>query len=482
MFQSHSPAPQPHLTGPFLSNPSTSAPSNLAPPPARPSLLKKLVRRTTYAATQAEYALASQLGYEGFLNYQLNPSQINNAAAEAKLLQYWSYLKTSAQLWAGSDVVVIMEMQDMAIVRAAMSDRQLYERIVEFWSDHFNIYSGKSLVWNLMPVDREKVIRQNALTTFPQLLKASTMSPAMLHYLDNQLSTAANPNQNFARELMELHTLGVDNGYTQQDVKEVARCLTGWGYYNFGSFSNSGTFYFNPAQHDNGTKTVLGHTIAPGGGLQDGLTVIDILSNHPYTAAFIAKKLCKFLLGENVRTEIIEFVKDTYLSTGGDIPSMVRAALRRQHLEESELKWKRPFHLFSGILRSLNAQLNGNSGQHRLPRYAAAGHLPFDYITPNGAPDTIAAWSALMLPRWNFAGELLQGVIWDTVVNTNTFFAGAASAADCVAIINNKIFLGDLDPFDQQKLTDFLAVSPSNSTRRAETLALALSAPQMQWY
>lgn len=474
--------PFPFVQGPLTGSPAVTQTAQLAPQAARPHLLKKLVRRITFAATPAEYALAQQLGYEGFLEYQLNPGNMNDAAMDAKLASYWYYGKTSGQLWAGSDVTTISELQDATVARAVLSHRQLFEQMVGFWTDHFNIFAGKPQVWNLLPPDRENVIRKYALATFPELLQASVKSPAMLHYLDNQLSVGGNPNQNFARELMELHALGVDNGYTQTDVKEAARCFTGWGYHNFGSNPTSGTFLFNPAIHDQGAKTVLGTQIPAGGGVNDGLAVIQILASHPNTAGFIAKKLCRWLLGENVRDVIIDLVKNVYLSTGGDIKAMIRAALRRNHLNEAELKLKRPFHLFSGFLRTTNAQLSGNYGSHRLLRYAAAGHLPHNFITPNGPPDTTAAWAGSMLPRWNFGGELLQGIIWDTTVNTGAFFAGAGTAAQCVEIINDRLFLGDLGPVEIQKLTDFLAVNPGNSTRRAETLALAFSSPRNQYF
>ncbi|MFN0205904.1 MAG: DUF1800 domain-containing protein [Planctomycetota bacterium] len=452
------------------------------PDPASPELLKKLVRRITYAATPAEYALAEQLGYEGFIEYQLKPETIPDAAADAKIAQYAGISMTSQQLWAWSDVVAIIELQDSAIARATLSNKQLYERMVEFWNDHFNIYSGKSMVWNLLLPDRREVIRKNALTTFPELLKASTKSPAMLHYLDNQLSTAVFPNQNFARELMELHSLGIDNGYTQQDVVEVARCLTGWGYYNFGSQPQSGTFFFDATKHDNGAKTVLGHTIPAGGGVQDGLAVIDILAYHPNTAGFIAKKLSRWLLGENVSRDIINSVRDEYLATGGDIKSMIRVALRRKNVAASELKFKRPFHAFCGALRSMNAQLDGTYGSHRRARFAAAGHQPFDYLTPNGAPDTFVYWGGSHVPRWNFHGELLQGIIWDTSVNTSSIFTGATTAEQCVNKIDERFFLGTLSDFEKRKLIEFLAVNPGNTTRRNETIVLALSSPSYQWF
>ncbi|MDQ3814216.1 MAG: DUF1800 domain-containing protein, partial [Armatimonadota bacterium] len=226
-----------------------------------------------------------------------------------------------ANLPRGSSAQAVGELNVAKLVRAAESKRQLQEVLVDFWSNHFNVDVRKGPVRSLKIVDDREVIRPHVLGSFRELLGASAKSPAMLFYLDNVRSTAemqmpqrgrrgrfgrrnvanqnvANPNnaapkkrgglnENYARELMELHTLGVDGGYTQQDVQEVARCLTGWGMER-----ETGAFRFYPFLHDNGEKTVLGQKIPAGGGIRDGEMVLDILASHPSTARFIAQKLC----------------------------------------------------------------------------------------------------------------------------------------------------------------------------------------------
>ena len=223
---------------------------------------------------------------------------------------------------------IIGELQASRILRAVYSERQLQEVMVDFWTNHFNVFAGKGADRWLLPSYDRDTIRPNAMSKFSTLLQATAQSPAMLFYLDNFQSVSPNANanrggegplrrllaqqqpqqqqrrginENYARELMELHTLGVDGGYTQKDVQEVARCFTGWTIFQprggaaavnamrgEGARRNAGTFFFNQRVHDDGEKMVLGHKIPAGGGIKDGLMVLDILAHHPSTAKFIA--------------------------------------------------------------------------------------------------------------------------------------------------------------------------------------------------
>jgi uncharacterized protein (DUF1800 family) len=215
---------------------------------------------------------------------------------------------------------LVAELQASRILRAVYSERQLQEVMVDFWTNHFNVFAGKGADrWLLISYDRD-TIRPRAMGKFRDLLQATAESPAMLFYLDNFQSVSPNArrgmgqrqlerrrgiNENYARELMELHTLGVDGGYTQRDVQEVARCFTGWTIRNpRGRRLNDrreevGKFYFNPRLHDDGEKTVLGQKIPAGGGIRDGLMVLDILARHPSTAKFIATKLARRFIIDN---------------------------------------------------------------------------------------------------------------------------------------------------------------------------------------
>jgi len=467
----------------LLQGPMAGAPAAPQSPVDRGELLlRKLLARITFGPRPAELVQAQQLGYHGFLEMQLAPASIDDSALDAQLAaSYPEVFLTSAQLWAYSGEAVIPMLQDATILRALKSKRQLYERVVQFWNDHFNIYAGKPSVWNLLLPFHQGIIRQHALGKFSDLLGAVAQGPAMLHYLDNQLSIAGAPNQNYARELMELHTLGVDNGYTQADVIAAARCLTGWGYKSFGSVAGAGTYQFSGALHDNGAKNVLGVSIPAGGGIQDGLTVVAALANHPNTAHFLAGKLCRWFLGEEVPESLVASVASVYLATGTDLKQVVRAILQPQNVLAAKPKLRRPFHSFVASMRAIPTTLNGPGGHHRRARFASAGDLPFDFVTPNGPPDTFQQWSDLMLPRWNFNTELTDGVIWDTVVDLNSFFAGKTTAQQVMDHIDSELFLGAMPSAQKQALASFLNVNPSNSTRRKETLALALSSPAFQW-
>jgi uncharacterized protein (DUF1800 family) len=207
--------------------------------------------------------------------------------------------------------MVVNDLQRAMVLRAVYSERQLNEVVVNFWENHFNIFINKDADrWLMTEFDRD-VIRPNALGNFRDLLGATAKSPAMLYYLDNWQSSVVRKypatkdkpagqtggiNENYARELMELHTMGVGGGYTQKDVQEVARCFTGWTIRKPGQ---EGTFMFNPSWHDNGEKTVLGQKIPAGGGIADAEKVLDILAKHPSTARFIATKLTRRFFGDN---------------------------------------------------------------------------------------------------------------------------------------------------------------------------------------
>src|SRR5688572_18598472 len=233
---------------------------------------------------------------------------------------------------------IIAQLQASRILRAVYSERQLQEVMVDFWTNHFNIFFGKGADRWLLPAYDRDTIRPHAMSKFSTLLQATAQSPAMLFYLDNFQSVNPNMpqrprapqqqrrgiNENYARELMELHTLGVDGGYTQKDVQEVARCFTGWTIFQprggaaavnamLGEAGrrNAGTFFFNARAHDDGEKIVLGQKIPAGGGIKDGLTVLEILARHPSTAKFIATKLVRHFVADDPPKALVDRVAAT---------------------------------------------------------------------------------------------------------------------------------------------------------------------------
>src|SRR5688572_22656232 len=387
------------------------------------------------------------------------------------------------------------ELQMSRILRATYSERQLQEVMVDFWTNHFNVFANKGADrWLLISYDRDS-IRPHTMGKFQDLLRATAESPAMLFYLDNfqsvspnaqqqqrpaqmerpgqtrridpRLLTMSNPdrsgqnqmpqqtqrprrgiNENYARELMELHTLGVDGGYTQKDVQEVARCFTGWTIFaprgagaaaaqltNAGGRraerlrENAGTFYFNPRTHDDGEKIVLGHKIPAGGGAKDGLMVLEILAKHPATAKFIATKLARRFVSDDPPKSLVDRVAQTYTKTDGDIREMLRTIFLSPEFNSSEAyraKIKRPFELAISAVRTLGADTNGGPQFHQW--IARMGQPLYGFQTPNGYSDVAEDWvnTGALLERMNFALALASNRIPGTRADLSRFVGDMA--------------------------------------------------------
>ncbi|MBS1710016.1 MAG: DUF1800 domain-containing protein [Armatimonadetes bacterium] len=361
---------------------------------------------------------------------------------------------------------VLAQMQQKAILMATYSPWQLRERMVDFWTNHFNIYAGKGLAAYRKPLDEREVVRKHALGKFPDMVRASAHSTAMLVFLDQQNSTAAHPNENYARELLELHTLGVHGGYTQKDVMEVARCLTGWDEER-GFLRKKGSFVFRPELHDDGEKTVLGHRIPAGGGESDGDRVIEIVTSHPATAKFIAQKLCRYFLGD-AGPEAEPDVARAYRETGGDIPSMVRAVAAHSAAVAGPPVVKRPFDYMVSALRAVDAQTDGGAALQK--HLAAMGQPLYQWPMPDGFPDKTRAWTGSLLGRWNFAFDLVSGALDRTAVDIGSLLKESAlDAAGCV--------------YGMAKGSPALArVRETVAGLSAEeSVAVALAAPEFQW-
>ena len=223
------------------------------------------------------------------------------------------------------------EMAQAALLRAIYSRHQLREQMADFWTNHFNIFSLKNDGRALLPVDTARVLRPHVLGRFHEMLTASAKSPAMLAYLDNNQNQKRDPrtgggaNENYARELLELHTLGVKSGYTMKDIQAVARCFTGWTVME--GFKR-GQFDYHAGSHDDGMKYIpfLNLTIQPNGGQKDADRVLETLSAHPATARFLVQKLCRRFLGE-VPPEVAAKAESAYLRSGGDIRQTIRPIL-----------------------------------------------------------------------------------------------------------------------------------------------------------
>jgi uncharacterized protein (DUF1800 family) len=325
---------------------------------------------------------------------------------------------------------ILMELGREQLWRAAYSQRQLQEVMVQFWMNHFNIYAGKGVDKWLMTSFEHDSIRPHALGNFSELLAATAQSPAMLFYLDNWLSVAPKAaamanrkrpqaerrglNENYARELMELHTLGVDGGYTQQDVREVARCFTGW---TIDGPRRGGGFIFRPRLHDDDEKTVLGHKIVGPGGLEDGKRVLQILAAHPSTAHFISLKLCRHFVADDPPASIVDHTARTFTKSHGDIRAVLRELLTSREFNSEgafRAKVKSPFELVASSLRSLSAETDG--GAPLMGQIMRMGQPLFQYQAPTGFPDRANNWinTGTLLARMNFSMALAANRIHGT--------------------------------------------------------------------
>jgi uncharacterized protein (DUF1800 family) len=327
--------------------------------------------------------------------------------------------------------------------------------MVDFWTNHFNVFAGKGADRWLLPGYDRDTIRPHAMGKFSALLQATAQSPAMLFYLDKFQSVSPNANrgraqammnqpeqrprrginENYARELMELHTLGVEGGYTQKDVTEVARCFTGWTIFQPRGGANAanalrgeeartrrpaGTFFFNVRAHDDGEKVVLGRKIPAGGGFNDGLMVLDTLAHHPSTAKFVATKLVRHFVSDNPPTALVNRVAAAFTKSDGDIRETLKAIFFSSEFyapESYRAKVKRPFELVISAIRVLGADTNGGPGT---PQWIARmGEPLYGYQTPNGYSDAAETWvnTGGLLERMNFGVALAANRIPGTKVD-----------------------------------------------------------------
>ena len=338
--------------------------------------------------------------------------------------------------------VVAFDLLDAKLLRAIESRRQLAEVLDDFWFNHFNVYYDKGADRFSIPEYEREAIRPNVLGKFRDLLEATAKSPAMLFYLDNFESVrpdldAGNKNrkvkrglnENYGRELMELHTLGVNGGYTQKDVTEVARCFTGWTLLEP---RRGGGFFYNDKLHDKGEKVVLGHVIPAGGGMDDGEKVLDILATHPSTAHFISKELAERFVADNPPESLVGKMAATFLQTGGDIREVMKTMLASREFSSQgayQAKIKTPFEMTVSSVRALNAKVTdaftlanqvGNLGE---PLYRK--------LEPTGYSNLNSDWvsSAALLGRMNFALQLSENHVPGVAVDVSHFSSDPAVVA-----------------------------------------------------
>jgi len=327
-------------------------------------------------------------------------------------------LRRRIQCANGPQAMVAQDLTEAKLFRAVYSNRQLDEVLVDFWYNHFNVYLEKGADHYLVTAYERDAIRPHVLGKFEDLLRATAQSPAMLFYLDNWESAGSQSpagqrrqrglNENYGRELLELHTLGVDGGYTQKDVTEVARCFTGW---TIRQPQRVAEFEFNPRMHDDGDKTVLGVRIPAGGGIGDGFQVLHLLAQHPSTAHFISRKLAMRFVADDPPETLVKRMAATFLKKDGDLRAVLKTMFDSPEFWSRRAyrsKIKSPLEMVASSLRVLNAQVDFTFGLNN--QLTQLGEPLYRKAEPTGYSNSGQEWlnSAGLLARMNFSVALVN--------------------------------------------------------------------------
>jgi len=421
------------------------------------------LNRIGYGARPGDVERVRQLGLAAYIEQQLHPERITDQGMTARLAGFETLTKSARELAdqyfmpalvarqqakkaAGDEPAlknepamtpdapdtkprtreqmelarksreVLAELTAQKILRAAFSERQLEEVMADFWFNHFNVFAGKGATQQYLTEYERDAIRRHAFGKFRDLLGATAQSPAMLFYLDNWQSADPDAqrqnrglNENYGRELMELHTLGVDGGYTQKDVVDVARAFTGWTILGP---RQGGSFRFEPRIHDATEKTVLGVQIKAGGGQSDGEQVLDILARHPATATFISTKLARRFVSDTPPPALVDRAAARFRETGGDIREVVRTILTSPEFFSAEAyraKVKSPLEFVVSAVRATGTEVR--DAQTLTQALRQLGMPLYMAQPPTGYPDKAEAWvnTGALLNRMNFALQLVGG-------------------------------------------------------------------------
>jgi len=501
-----------------------------------------VLNRLAYGPSPASLAEIESMGIQAWIDSQLRPAAIDDRAVEAKLAPFRSLQMSTAERLATYEPEVKLARQrglDPAdpetrarlaeelpmgalprqmgaeliaarLIRATESRRQLEEVLLDFWFNHFNVAAQKGAVRWMLASYEQDALRPHLFGSFRDLLGAVAHHPAMLFYLDNWMSTregfdlgalrrAGAPvpkklaeggklglNENYARELLELHTLGVDGGYTQADVREVARCFTGWG---IDRPRQVGTFAFHPMAHDRGEKQVLGRTIAAGGGMEDGEQVLDLLTAHPSTARFLARKLAQKFVADEPPPALVERLAAVYLATRGDLTSVYHALFGSTEFWSDRAfgaKTKTPLEFTVSAVRALGGTTYGDVAL--VKALDGMGELLYRAQPPTGWPEVAAPWvnAGALVSRINFALALTAGRVPGTEVRLPEVARGAG-ASESVETLSRAVLHVPLSAATRATLLRAVAGEedrmPDGETRsvdRAQVAGLLLGSPEFQ--
>ena len=526
-------------------------PASAVPTSADDRTIVHVLNRLGFGAAPGDIQRVRQIGLAAYIDQQLRPERLADAGMTARLAPFTTLTKSTQELAEEyfmpalalrrvrqqqqarsatsatepdmserpmrspeqmeamrAERAVLAELTQQKILRAAYSERQLEEVLVDFWFNHFNVFAGKGQTRLYLTEYERDAIRPHVLGKFRDLLGATAHSPAMLFYLDNWQSAApgelpgprrpfvrrapgANPrvpiprapgtdtplqnrrarglNENYARELMELHTLGVDGGYTQKDVQEVARAFTGW---TIDAPRQGGSFRFNPRMHDDGEKVVLGHRIKAGGGKEDGEQVLDMLAAHPSTARFIATKLARKFVADTPPAPLVERAAARFRETRGDLREVVRTIVSSPEFFAAgayRAKVKTPFEFAVSAVRATGIEMAG-----ALPVVQALRDLGMPLYgcqPPTGYADRADAWvnTGALLGRMNFAVALTEGKLRGVRPGRASWDGDPARTRD---MLINTALAGDISAGTRATV--------EKASTSAQTVALLLGSPEFQ--
>ena len=484
-----------------------STPAKSALPVATPANVRHLLARFTYGPTSTDAHEVARLGLDGWFEAQLalapeshagSPSAHALAEPEDVIAAFGATFATdpvdTEQIALRKEARRVNVKELIATVAAAQVARhvesraQLHALMVDFWTNHFNVFARKNALKVLAGNYVERAIVPHALGRFEDLLLATAQSPAMLVYLDNDKSAAPRAhgkrgvNENYARELLELHTLGVDGGYTQADVVAVARILTGWG---LGDPREQGlAFEFSPERHDFGEKTALGVRYPAGSGQAEGFALLRALARHPATARHIARKLCQRFIEDEPDSATVNELARVFSESDGDLKTVLRALVRLPRFWDERVrgaKLKKPSEFLASALRVLELTLDGTPAIAKASE--ALGEPPLLYAAPTGYPDRASAWTggSQLLARMDLSARLVAGNVGGINRDkTPVFSANGGDVNTLVAELDARLFGGLGSAATLAVLREEASRARSTDEARATALTLALGSPEFQ--
>jgi uncharacterized protein (DUF1800 family) len=451
-----------------------------AAPPLTTNRNLHLLRRLTYGPTPETLAAIETDGAAAFIEAQL-AARTPQVVLDAHPLLASPFEPATSGNQAERRRLAL-ELMHASLHRQATSPAQLYEQMVEFWTNHFSIHLFNGLLHLLKPFDDRDAIRPHALGRFRDLLGASAHSPAMLFSLDNNESAKGQINENYGRELLELHTVGVNAGYSEADVVATATVFTGWS-----GAVRTGSFAFRAPRHDDTPQRVMGWATPAGvTGEAQGESLLDYLATHPSTANFLARKLVVRFVSDQPDPGLVDSVAQAYLAADTDLAATLRALFNDERFYTTATpRFRRPTEYLVAALRALGGRVDGQTegrrGQDQLRRLLAGlGQVPFDWPAPNGYPDQSGAWlnAGALVPRWNAAELLVTGAVPLATIGSAWRDGLPTGGDDLVDALSVRV-LGE-QPSPQTR-SAVAAALPAAGDRATPAVLLLLCSPEFQY-